>query len=166
MAGSSKQSSNPSVHQAAGDAVALMKLDFEFELDHLGVAVRSLQEGFQFYSALGFRDMPTEEVPTEKVRVGFLDLGNQASIELLEATAPDSPIQVFLDKRGPGIHHICLRVKNIDEIVLRLKSKGVRLVNETPRVGAHNCRVVFVHPSATGGVLLELSEPGLHAKKD
>ena len=167
MAVPPKQSQNPSASETmAGGVLAAMKQEFEFELDHLGIAVRSLQEGFQFYTALGFREMPTEEVPSEKVRVGFLDLGNQASIELLEATAPDSPIQSFIDKRGPGIHHICLRVKKLDEVVARLKSKGVRLVNETPRLGAHNCRVVFIHPAATGGVLLELSEPGLHAKKD
>lgn len=134
-----------------------------FELDHLGVAVHSLEEGFKFYKALGFTEMTSEEVPTEKVKVGFLNLGNSASIELLEPTSDESPIKKFLDKRGPGIHHVCLRVKGIDEAVSRLKSAGIRLVNETPRPGAHGCRVVFVHPASTGGVLLELSEPGLHA---
>lgn len=134
-----------------------------FELDHLGIAVSSLEEGFKFYRALGFSHMPTEDVPSEKVRVGFLNLGNHASIELLEPTSDESPIKKFLDKRGPGIHHVCLRVKGIDEVVGRLKSDGIRLINEIPRPGAHGCRVVFVHPSSTGGVLLELSEPGLHA---
>ncbi len=130
-----------------------------FQLDHLGVAVRSLEEGFQFYKALGFRAMPTEEVPTEKVRVGFLHLDNQASIELLEATSDESPIKKFIDKRGPGIHHVCLRVKGIDHVANRLVQAGVKLINEKPRPGAHGCRVVFVHPASTGGVLLELSEP-------
>ena len=136
--------------------------EFGFELDHLGVAVNSLEQGFQFYRALGFTEMPVEEVPTEKVKVGFLSLGNQASIELLEGTDPESPIKKFIEKKGPGIHHICLRVKGLDRVVERLKSEGVRLINETPRPGAHGCRVVFIHPASTGGVLMELSEPGLH----
>lgn len=130
-----------------------------FELDHLGVAVRSLDEGVKFYRALGFSEMPIEEVPTEQVRVGFLHLANQASIELLEPTSDESPIAKFVAKRGPGIHHVCLRVKGIDVVVAKLKQAGVRLINETPRPGAHGCRVVFVHPASTGGVLLELSEP-------
>lgn len=131
-----------------------------FELDHLGIAVKSLDEGVRFYRALGFTEMPVEEVPTEQVRVGFLNLGNAASIELLEPTSDESPIAKFLAKRGPGIHHVCLRVKGIDAVVLKLKAAGIRLVNETPRPGAHNARVVFVHPASTGGVLLELSEKG------
>lgn len=136
----------------------------EFELDHLGIAVNSLEEGFKFYQALGFSSMPTEVVPTEKVKVGFLNLGNHASIELLEGTDPSSPIKKFIEKRGPGIHHICLRVREIDQVAERLKAQGIRLINETPRPGAHGCRVVFIHPASTGGVLLELSEPGLQAR--
>ena len=137
--------------------------EFGFELDHLGIAVHSLDEGFKFYQALGFKQLPTEEVSSEQVRVGFVNLGNRSSIELLEATSETSPIKKFIEKRGPGIHHVCLRVKGIDAVVERLKQAGVRLVNEVPRPGAHGCRVVFVHPSSAGGVLLELSEPGLHA---
>lgn len=138
----------------------------DYAIDHLGVAVESLEKGFQFYKALGFESMPIEEVPSEGVRVGFINFENQASIELLEPTSDESPIKKFLDKRGPGIHHVCLRVEQgLDEVVRRLKEAGIRLVNETPRPGAHGCRVVFVHPSATGGVLLELSEPGLHKSK-
>lgn len=129
-----------------------------FELDHLGIAVKSLDEGVKFYRALGFTEMPVEEVPTEQVRVGFLHLGNAASIELLEPTSDESPIAKFLAKRGPGIHHVCLRVRGIDAVAAKLKATGVRLVNETPRPGAHGARVVFVHPASTGGVLLELSE--------
>ena len=138
--------------------------DSGFELDHLGIAVNSLEDGFEFYQALGFSSMPTEVVPSEKVKVGFLNLGNHASIELLEGTDPESPIKKFIEKRGPGIHHICLRVQGIDRVVERLKAKGIRLINETPRPGAHGCRVVFIHPASTGGVLLELSEPGLHSR--
>ena len=90
-----------------------------FELDHLGIAVKSLEDGVKFYRALGFTEMPTEEVPTEKVRVGFLNLGNAASIELLEPTSDESPIAKFLEKRGPGIHHVCLRVSGIDDGALK-----------------------------------------------
>ena len=133
-------------------------MDFEFELDHIGIAVESLDSGFGFYRALGFKDMEREEVASEKVRVGFLKLGNRANLELLEATTEDSTIRKFLEKRGPGIHHICLRVKGIDKILVDLKAKGVRLINEQAKMGAHNCRVAFVHPASTGGVLIELSE--------
>lgn len=151
---------NPSKssHDNFGDAGAVLK-EVGFQLDHLGIAVRSLEEGFKFYKALGFTQMPTEEVPTEMVRVGFLHLDNQSSIELLEATSDESPIKKFLDKRGPGIHHVCLRVKGIDQVATRLVQSGIKLINEKPRPGAHGCRVVFVHPASTGGVLLELSEP-------
>ncbi len=133
-------------------------MKFEFELDHIGIAVPSLEQGFEFYKALGFSDIATEEVASQKVKVGFLPLGNQADIELLEPTSEDSPIKKFMDKRGPGIHHICLRVKNIEGVLTQLKAKGVRLINEVPTMGAHNCKVAFVHPSAAGGVLIELSE--------
>ena len=97
-------------------------------------------------------------MPSEKVRVGFFETLNKTTIELLEPTAEDSPIAKFLSKRGPGIHHICFRVEGLDAMVQHLKDQGVRLINEEPRVGAHNCRVVFVHPKSTGGVLVELSE--------
>ena len=133
-------------------------MDFSFELDHIGIAVEGLESGFDFYRALGFTDMETEEVASEKVKVGFIKLGNRANLELLEPTTDDSTIRKFLDKRGPGIHHICLRVKNIDQLLEQLKSKGVRLINEKAKDGAHNCRVAFVHPASTGGVLIELSE--------
>lgn len=135
-----------------------LKLGFEYELDHIGIAVESLEKGFGFYEALGFGDLEIEEVPSERVKVGFIRLENRANLELLEATSDDSPIRKFLQKRGPGIHHICLRVKNIDAILAQLKAKGVRLIDEVAKPGAHNCRVAFIHPSAAGGVLIELSE--------
>lgn len=134
-------------------------LNIQFELDHIGIAVETLEKGFSFYKALGFETMDVEEVASEKVKTGFLRLGNQATLELLEPTSEDSTIRKFLDKRGPGIHHICLRVKGIDGILKQLKDKGVRLINEQPKIGAHNCRVAFIHPASTGGVLIELSEP-------
>ena len=137
-------------------------MKFKFELDHIGIAVENLEESVKFYKTLGFENMSIEEVPSERVRTGFLKLENHSNLELLEPTSDDSVIKKFLEKKGPGIHHICLRVKNIDEVVKSLKSQGVRLVNETPKLGAHNCRVVFVHPASTGGVLLELSEPQDH----
>ena len=134
-------------------------MKFEFELDHIGIAVESLEKGQKFYKALGFDQMEIEDVPSEKVRTGFLKLENHSSLELLEPTSDDSVIKKFLEKRGPGIHHICLRVKDIEVVVKNLKAQGVKLVDEQPKLGAHNCKVVFVHPSSTGGILLELSEP-------
>lgn len=131
----------------------------EFELDHIGVAVESLEKGRGFYEALGLGAMTVEEVPSEKVKVGFFELANDARIELLEPTASDSPIAKFLEKRGPGIHHICLKVTDIRAAIQKLKAKGMQLINEEPRKGAHNCLVAFVHPKSTGGILLELSQP-------
>jgi methylmalonyl-CoA/ethylmalonyl-CoA epimerase len=142
-------------------------LDFKFELDHIGIAVETLENGVQFYRALGFEEMTVEEVPSERVKTGFLQLGNRSTLELLEPTADDSPIRKFLEKRGPGIHHICLRVKGIDAMVESLKAKGIRMIHETPKMGAHHCRVAFIHPASTGGVLIELSEKiGGHHSSD
>lgn len=132
----------------------------KFELDHIGIAVEGLDKGFEFYKTLGFDKMEVEEVPTEKVRTGFLRLGNRATLELLEPMNADSTLRKYLDKRGPGIHHICLRVQGIDGILAELKAKGVRLIDEQAKIGAHGCRVAFIHPAATGGVLIELSEKG------
>ena len=133
-----------------------MKLTFE--LDHIGVAVESLEQGRSFYEALGLGKMSVENVPTEKVNVGMFELGNNARIELLEPTSPDSAIAKFLSKRGPGIHHICLKVKDVRSILKTLKAQGVQLIHETPVPGAHNCLIAFIHPKSTGGVLIELSE--------
>lgn len=129
-----------------------------FEFDHVGVAVNSIAEGLKFYQALGIKSAHEETVPSEMVRVAMLNLNNDCRIELLESTSPEGPISKFISKRGPGIHHICLRVEGIESLAKRLVSKGIQLINETPRQGAHNCKVVFVHPKSNGGVLLELSE--------
>jgi methylmalonyl-CoA/ethylmalonyl-CoA epimerase len=134
-----------------------MKL--KFELDHIGIATESLEQGRGFYEALGLGPLTTERVDSEKVTVGFFDLANDARLELLEPTGPDSPVAGFLAKRGPGIHHICLRVSDIRAAVQTLKAHGVRLINEEPRRGAHDCLVVFIHPKSTGGLLIELSQP-------
>lgn len=133
-----------------------MKLTFE--LDHIGVAVESLEKGKPFYEALGLGPMTTEAVPSEKVTTGFFQLGNSCTIELLEPMDPDSTIAKYIQKRGPGIHHICLRVPDIRSVLKILKAQGVQLINEEPKKGAHDCLVAFVHPKSTGGVLIELSQ--------
>jgi methylmalonyl-CoA epimerase len=131
----------------------------KFELDHIGVAVESLEKGKAFYEALGLGSMSVEKVASEKVTVGMFELENDARIELLEPTEPDSPVGKFIKSRGPGIHHICLKVSDIRATVKALKAQGVQLINEEPRLGAHNKLVVFIHPKSTGGLLIELSQP-------
>jgi methylmalonyl-CoA/ethylmalonyl-CoA epimerase len=127
-------------------------------LDHIGIAVRSL-EAARIYELLGLEIGHVETVETQKVKTAFLSVGD-SNLELLEPTSPDSPIAKFIEKRGEGIHHICLRVDDIESHLERLKAAGYRLVNETPVPGAHGCRVAFLHPSAGNGVLIELSEKG------
>jgi len=134
-----------------------MKLSFE--LDHIGIAVEQLSKGKAFYEALGLGAMTVEEVPSEKVKVGFFELENSSRIELLEPTSDDSAVAKFLAKRGPGIHHICLRVKDIRAAISELKAHQVQMIHDEPRPGAHGCQVAFVHPKSTGGVLIELSQP-------
>lgn len=138
-----------------------LPVDFEYELDHIAIAVNTLEEGARFYKAIGFGEMLTEDVPSQKVLTGFFKLGNDANIELLAPTSPDSTIKKFLDKRGPGIHHICLRVKDIGPLVETLKAKGIQMIDDKPKPGAHGCQVAFIHPKSTGGVLIELSEKPL-----
>lgn len=125
-------------------------------LDHIGIAVRSL-EAARIYELLGLTVNHVETVETQKVRTAFLSTGD-ANLELLEPTSPDSPVARFIEKRGEGIHHICLRVDDIEAHLERLRSHGYRLVNESPVPGAHGCRVAFLHPTAGNGVLIELSE--------
>jgi methylmalonyl-CoA epimerase len=128
------------------------------EIDHLGIAVSSLDEGLRFYQALGLTVSHRETVAAEQVSVAMLPAGPEPSsprIELLEATAEDSVIAKFIQKRGPGLHHIALRVDNLDAAVQKLKGEGARLLNE-PKRGAGGHLYVFVHPVSTGGVLLEL----------
>lgn len=127
------------------------------QLDHIGVAVRSLAEALPVYELLGLQVIKREHVPTEKVDVAFLDTG-ECHLELLEPTDPECAIAKYIDKRGPGIHHVCLKVTGLPELLQKLDAAGVQLIDKTPRPGANNKRVAFVHPKATGGVLLELSE--------
>jgi len=126
------------------------------KIDHIGIATRRIEDAMTFYrDALGLDVAETEEVAEQKVRVAMLPIGD-SRIELLEATTEDSPIARFLEKRGPGIHHIAVRVDDIRAALDDLKQKGARMIDEEPRTGAGGCLVAFVHPSSTGGVLLEL----------
>jgi methylmalonyl-CoA epimerase len=127
-------------------------------LDHIGIAVGDLAQALAFYrDALGLEVEPPEDVPSQRVRAHVVPVG-QASLELLEPTAPDSPIAKFVEKRGPGIHHITLRVDDIHEALARLKARGVRLIDEQPRPGAAGALIAFVHPASTHGVLVELKQ--------
>lgn len=126
------------------------------KLDHIGIAVRSL-DAVRIYETLGLTVDHRETVETQKVNTAFLSVGD-SNLELLEPTSPDSPIAKFIEKRGEGIHHICLRVDDIESHLARLKAEGYRLINEAPVPGAHGCRVAFLHPAAGNGVLIELSE--------
>jgi methylmalonyl-CoA/ethylmalonyl-CoA epimerase len=127
-------------------------------LDHIGIAVANLDEALAFYrDALGLEIGHAEEVASQRVRATFVGLGEgQAAIELLEATAEDSPIAKFVAKRGPGLHHITLRVDDLGAALAMLKARGVRLIDEMPRPGANGSLVAFIHPSAAHGVLVEL----------
>ncbi len=127
------------------------------KIDHIGIAVKNLEEGSKIYEILGIVSAGTEEVAEQKVRVSFFPVGD-SEIELLESTAPDGPIAKYIEKNGEGIQHIALRVENIEEALAELKAKGVRLIDEKPRYGAGGAKIAFIHPKATGGVLLELSQ--------
>jgi methylmalonyl-CoA/ethylmalonyl-CoA epimerase len=126
------------------------------KIDHIGIATRQLDEGLAVWrDALGLTVDTTEEISEQGVRVAMLAIGD-THVELLEALSPDSAVGRFLAKRGPGIHHIAIKVDDINASLADLKNKGARLIDETPRVGAGGCLVAFVHPSTTNGVLLEL----------
>ena len=128
------------------------------KIDHIGIATNGIDEAARFYlESLGLQIEDVEEVAAQKVRVAMLPLG-ESRVELLEPTSDDSPISKFLAKRGPGIHHIAVRVEDIRASLAELKQKGARLIDEQPRPGAGGCLVAFIHPSSTGGVLLELVE--------
>lgn len=127
-------------------------------LDHVGIAVKDLEESLKFYTEmLGLETPGSEVVEEQKVKVAFLPCG-ESELELLESTSPDGPIAKYIEKNGEGIQHIALRVDNIDETLAELKEKGVRLIDQTPRYGAGGARIAFLHPKATKGVLLELCE--------
>ena len=128
------------------------------KLDHIGIAVKDMEKALAFYrDTLGITSTGTETIEEQKVRVAFLPLGD-TELELLESTAPDGPVAKFIEKRGEGIQHIALRVENIEEALDALKEKGVQLIDQKPRYGAGNAKIAFLHPKATGGILLEISE--------
>ncbi|MBN6188465.1 methylmalonyl-CoA epimerase [Aneurinibacillus sp. BA2021] len=128
------------------------------KIEHIGIAVKNLDEAVQFYTQiLGLKLIGFETVESEKVRVAFLEIG-ETHIELLEPTSEESAIAKFIEKKGQGIHHIALKVDNQEERLAKLKEAGVKLISDTPKLGAHNNMVAFLHPKATQGVLLELCQ--------
>lgn len=128
------------------------------KVDHIGIAVKDLEQAKKFYTeVLGMTAMGEELVEQQKVKICFIPCGD-SEVELLESTSPDGPIAKFIDKNGEGMQHIALRVDNIETALADLKAKGVRLIDEEPRYGAGGARIAFIHPKATGGILLELSE--------
>jgi len=126
-------------------------------IDHIGIAVRSIEEGRKFYEALGLTVEHIEEVPAEGVRVAMMRCG-ESRIELLEPLSADSTIGKFLEKRGPGVHHLCLASDDLKGDDARLRESGIEPMRPEPTRGAANCWVQFVHPRSTGGVLVELSQ--------
>ena len=130
------------------------------QLDHVGIAVANLLEAFRFYrDALGLEIEPPEEIASQRVRAHFVQVGD-ATLELLEPTSDESPIAKYLATRGPGLHHVALRVDDIVAALAELKARGVRLIDETPRPGAQGSLVAFIHPSSAHGVLVELKQKG------
>jgi methylmalonyl-CoA/ethylmalonyl-CoA epimerase len=128
------------------------------KIDHLGIAVNSIEDGKNFWTdALGLEFEGSETVEEQKVTTAFFPVG-ESEVELLESTAPDGPIAKFLEKKGPGIHHVAFRVENVEEALTELKEKGIRLIDEKPRMGAGGAKIAFLHPKATNGILVELCE--------
>jgi len=133
------------------------------KINHIGIAVQSLDATLPFYrDALGMVFKGEEEVAEQKVKVAMLQVG-ESKIELLEPTSPDSPIAKFMEKNGPGIHHIAYEVKDIEAAIAHMKEQGARMIDEQPRNGAHGTRIAFVHPKSSNGVLTELCQCGQEA---
>lgn len=127
-------------------------------IDHIGIAVKSIDESLKFWEgSLGIKCHGVEEVAEQKVKTAFLPV-EDTEIELLEGTSEDSPVSKFIAAKGEGIHHLAIRVDNLEAALAELKEKGVRLIDEKPRCGAGGAKIAFLHPKATGGILLELSE--------
>ena len=133
------------------------------KIDHLGIAVNSIEEGKQFWSdVLGLSFQGSETVESQKVTTAFFPVG-ESEVELLESTSPDGPVAKYIEKKGQGIQHIAFRVENIEEALAELKSKGVQLIDQAPRMGAGGAKIAFLHPKATNGVLVELCERSEHS---
>ncbi len=128
------------------------------KIDHLGIAVNSLEIGRKFWSdVLGLAFEGEETVAEQKVKTAFFPVG-ESEVELLESTSPDGPVARFIEKKGQGFQHIAFRVANLDEALAELKQKNIQLIDEKPRLGAGGARIAFLHPKATGGILVELCE--------
>lgn len=134
----------------------MMKIE---KIDHVGIAVESIDSWIAYYrDVLGLKYAGSEEVAEQKVHVAFLTIG-ESRLELLEPTSPDSPLMGFIEKRGGGgIHHIAVKVDDIEEALARHKKAGARLIDEKPRFGAHSTKIAFIHPKSSGGVLIELCQ--------
>lgn len=128
------------------------------KLDHIGIAVKDLEESLKFYEdILGLKCEGTEVVAEQKVKVAFLPVGD-TEVELLESTDEEGPIAKFIEKKGEGIQHLAFRVDNIEAAIEEMKEKGVKMIDEKPRYGAGGARIAFCHPKSTNGILIELSE--------
>jgi methylmalonyl-CoA/ethylmalonyl-CoA epimerase len=128
------------------------------KIDHLGIAVNSIDAGKNFWTdVLGLNFEGSETVAEQKVTTAFFPVG-ESEVELLESTAPDGPVAKYIEKRGEGIQHVAFRVDNNDDALEELKQKGVRLIDEIPRIGAGGAKIAFLHPKATNGVLVELCQ--------
>ena len=132
------------------------------KIDHLGIAVNSIEDGKNFWSdVLGLSFEGAETVAEQKVTTAFFPVG-ESEVELLESTSPDGPVAKYIEKRGQGIQHIAFRVDDIDAALAELKEKGIQLIDQQPRHGAGGARIAFLHPKATGGVLVELCQREEH----
>ncbi|RPH39576.1 MAG: methylmalonyl-CoA epimerase [Desulfobulbaceae bacterium] len=128
------------------------------KIDHLGIAVNNMTEGKSFWSeVLGLKFEGAETVAEQKVTTAFFPVG-ESEVELLESTSPDGPVAKFIEKKGTGFQHVAFRVENIEEALAELKAKGIQLIDQEPRKGAGGAKIAFLHPKATGGVLVELCE--------
>jgi len=128
------------------------------KIDHLGIAVNSIEAGKKFWTdVLGLKFEGSETVAEQKVTTAFFPVG-ESEVELLESTAPDGPVAKYIEKKGEGIQHIAFRVENIEEALAELKEKGIRLIDEKPRTGAGGAKIAFLHPKSTNGILVELCE--------
>ena len=129
-------------------------------IDHIGIAVKSIEEGKRFFAdILGLKLEKTEVIEEQKVKTGFFPI-TDSELELLESTEADGPVAKFIEARGQGVQHIAFRVENLDEALAELKEKGIRLIDQEPRKGAGGARIAFIHPKETSGVLVELCEKG------
>lgn len=129
------------------------------KLNHVAIAVSNLDDAASIWETmLNIKLSGRERVASNKVEVGFIPVG-ESRIELVQPDSPDSPVAKYIEKRGPGIQHLCFEVDDIEAELARLKAAGIRLINEAPVPGAHGYRVAFIHPASTGGVLVELSQP-------